>query len=131
MLLQVLAQICLATRLRQRLAQHSISPRAQVLVVCLEAQQQTHQEVYLVEQLQAVSLDSNQLLNVSVAFLQILTLSIQILIQGNPNVVLRNCDKCVCYKQGFLYQELFWKCSNVICSCQCTYCTCTYIATYM
>ena len=96
MFLQVWAQACLATRLRQVLAQHSISPRAQGLVVCLEAQRQTQQEVYLVEQLQAVSLDSNQLLKVSVAFLQIVTTS-------NPNVVLKNWGECVCYKQGFLY----------------------------
>ena len=92
---QVWAQACLA-RLRQVSAQRSVSPRAQGLVVCLEAQLQTQQEVYLVEQLQAVSLDSNQLPNVSVAFLQIVTPS-------NPSVVLRNWGECVCYKQGFLF----------------------------
>ena len=70
MFVQVSAQACLATRLKQVLAR-LVSPKAQELVVCLEVQRQTHQEVYLVEQLQAVSLDSNQLLNVSVAFLQI------------------------------------------------------------
>ena len=70
MFFQVLEQACLATRLKQVLA-HLVSPRPQGLVVCLEAQQQTQQEVYLAEQVQAVSLDSNQLLNVSVAFLQI------------------------------------------------------------
>lgn len=73
---QVLAQACLAARLRQVLALRSISPRAQGLVVCLEAQRQTQEEVCLVEELQAVSLDSNQHLNVSVTFLQILTLFI-------------------------------------------------------
>ena len=64
-------QACLVIRRRQVLVQRSISPRAQELVVCLETQPPTQQEVYLVEQLiQAVSLDSSQLVNVSVAFLQ-------------------------------------------------------------
>lgn len=64
-------QACLVIRRRQVLAQRSISPRAQELVVCLETQPPARQEVYLVEQLiQAVSLDSSQLVNVSVAFLQ-------------------------------------------------------------
>ena len=91
MFFQVLEQACLATRLKQVLA-HLVSPKPQGLVVCLEAQQQTQQEVYLAEQVQAVSLDSNQLLNVSIAFLQIhvVTLLLEVLIQGNPSEVLRN-----------------------------------------
>ena len=99
MFFQVLEQACLATRLKQVLA-HLVSPRPQGLVVCLEAQQQTQQEVYLAEQVQAVSLDSNQLLNVSVAFLQIheVTPFTRSSHTGKPSVVLRNWGKCVCYK---------------------------------
>ena len=95
MFLQVLAQTCLVVRPRQVLVQRSISPRAQVLVVCLEVQPLTQQEVYLAEQLRAVSLGSNQLLNVSVAFLQIHvgTLSIQVLRQGSPRT-------CIIMYQG-------------------------------
>lgn len=87
MFLQVLAQAYLVTRLRQVLA-------VLILVVCLEAQPQTQEAVYLVQQLLAVSLDSNQLLNVSVAFLQILTLSVQVLNKAKllENEVTRNWD---------------------------------------
>ena len=114
MFCQVSAQTCLATRLRQVLALRSISPRAQELVVCLEAQQQTQQEICLVERLQAVSLDSNQLLNVSVAFFQIVTLAIQVLIQRNPNVVQRNSGQMCVLQAGLLISSNLFEMSSAV-----------------